>query len=76
MSIQKAKPPRGEQPSLPQLEADGVFDILSDQRRRFVLYHLREVGETSLRNLSRLVAGWENDIAPEAVTSVQRKRDY
>lgn len=65
-----------EEPSQTQLTADEVYDILSNQRRRFVLYHLRDVGETSLRELSRLVAAWENDIDPEEVTSVQRKRVY
>lgn len=77
MSIQESKPSRPkENPSHEELTADAVYDILSNQRRRFVLYHLGNVGETSLRELSRLVAAWENGIDPEAVTSVQRKRVY
>lgn len=77
MSIQQEKSSqRKERSRANELTADEVYDILSNQRRRFVLYHLAEAGETSLRDLSRLVAAWENDVDPEAVTSVQRKRVY
>jgi len=78
VSIQQEKHTarEGEEPGPTELSADEVYDLLSNQRRRFVLYHLRNAGETSLRDLSRLIAAWENDVDPEAVTSVQRKRVY
>ena len=75
--VQQATPSERKGESSPdELTADEVYDLLSNQRRRFVLYHLANAGETSLRDLSRLVAAWENDVDEEAVTSVQRKRVY
>lgn len=54
-----------------------IFDILSNNRRRLVLYHLRNNGNASdLRTLSKRVAAWENDVEPENVTSDQRMRAY
>lgn len=58
------------------LSASDVFDMLSNTRRRYVLYHLREQGEASVRELSRRIAAWENDVELSGVTSKQRKRVY
>lgn len=60
----------------PELTASVVFDILSNIRRRYILYYLREESEASTRELSRGLAAWENDVAVSAVTSKQRKRVY
>lgn len=44
----------------PQLDA--TLDLLSDKRRRYVLYYLREQGGTvSLEELADMVAAWESD---------------
>lgn len=59
-----------------RLSADQVYSLLSNQRRRYVLYHLLETGETTLRDLSSLVAAWENGLDPAAVSHTQRKRVY
>jgi hypothetical protein len=59
-----------------QLSADEVYDILSNQRRRFVLCYLLERGETTLRELSEVIAAWENGVDRKAVTRDQRKRVY
>lgn len=55
---------------------DEVFSVLSNRRRRLVLYCLHERGETTLTELSRQVAAWENGIPTGAVTHTQRKRVY
>jgi predicted transcriptional regulator len=61
---------------LPELTADVAFDLLSNARRRYVLCYIRERGETSVRELSRYTAAWENDVTPVSVSSSQRKRVY
>jgi hypothetical protein len=41
---------------------DTTLDLLSNRRRRYVLYYLREQGETvSLEELAEQVASWESD---------------
>lgn len=56
---------------------DLVFEILSNQRRRMVLYYLRQTGESmSVKELARKIAARENDVPPEDLTSQQRKRVY
>ena len=60
----------------PDLTASVVFDLLSNTRRRYVLYHLRAESEASIRELSRRIAAWENDVDVSAVSSKQRKRVY
>jgi len=58
-----------------------VYDALSNTRRRHVIHCLlREDRQgrdaVELADLSRRIAAWENDVAPEAVTAKQRKRVY
>jgi DNA-binding transcriptional ArsR family regulator len=41
---------------------DATLDLLSNRRRRYVLYYLREQGETvALEELAEQVASWESD---------------
>lgn len=56
--------------------ASAVFDLLSNTRRRCVIHFLLEQPETTVRELSRHVAAWENDVELSAVSSRQRKRVY
>lgn len=59
------------------LATEEVFDILSNTRRRSVLYHLKCNGSTSdLRTLTQQIAAWENDVEPEQVSNQQRMRVY
>jgi len=54
---------------------DEVFELLSNQRRRFVLHYLRRNPEASvsLSTLSERVAGWENDTDPAELAYSERK---
>jgi len=59
-------PPKGE-----------IFDVLRNQRRRFVLEYLkRNEGPVELGDLASQVAAWEYDTTVDDVTSDQRKRVY
>ncbi len=54
-----------------------VFDVLSNPRRRFVLYYLREIDETvELNELAKAIAAWENDTDESELTDQDRKRVY
>ncbi|WP_231185156.1 hypothetical protein [Haladaptatus sp. DYF46] len=64
----------GESDTLTQ---ETAFEILSCRRRRHVVHYLLQRGEpTSLHELSKQLAAWENEISPEAVTYEQRMRVY
>lgn len=54
---------------------DEVFELLANQRRRFVLHYLRRASEASvsLSTLSEHVAGWENDADPAELAYSERK---
>jgi DNA-binding transcriptional ArsR family regulator len=59
------------------LAPDEVFEILSSQRRRMVLYYLRQHEDPATVNeLAEQIAAWENDVEIEELTSQQRKRVY
>lgn len=59
------------------LSRDEVYDILSNGRRRFVIYLLRqEGGQIALNELSDRVAAWENDVPVEELSDQQVKRVY
>lgn len=54
-----------------------MFQVLSNQRRRFVLHYLLQRGEAvELRELSEQVSAWEYGVSVSAVTHTQRKRVY
>jgi hypothetical protein len=55
-----------------------VFELLQNQRRRRVLRYLTTEtdGRATLSDLAEHVAGLENDVPPDRVTSTQRKRVY
>lgn len=61
----------------PEITRNEVFDILSNPRRRFVLYYLREVDSTvELNTLARAIAAWENEVDESELTDQDRKRVY
>lgn len=59
-----------------RLTRSAIFDMLSNARRRYVLLHLQQQSTASIRELSRELAAWENDVDATAVSSKQRKRVY
>lgn len=59
-----------------RLTRSAIFDMLSNARRRYVLLQLQQRSAASIRELSRDLAAWENDVDVAAVSSKQRKRVY
>lgn len=56
---------------------EDVFSLLSNRRRRYVLYSLRsEDGATTIGDLATRIAAWEAGVAPAAVESRRRKVVY
>ena len=56
---------------------DGIFDLLSNHRRRMVLYYLRRNGRSAeVNEIAAAVAAIENDTTVEELTDQQRKRVY
>jgi hypothetical protein len=67
----------GPDDEVEEFSREVVFEMLSNQRRRYVIHYLLETDEESeLREIARAVAAWENDKRPEAVTSQERRRAY
>lgn len=64
-------------PDSEPLVPDEIFEILSNHRRRMVLYYLRQHGNSAaVKELAEEIAAMENEVAVEDVTSEQRKRVY
>lgn len=56
---------------------DEIFKLLSNPRRRHVLYHLTQnATEVDIGTLATQIAAWENDIEVSEVSGMQRKRVY
>ncbi|WIV66343.1 DUF7344 domain-containing protein [Natrialbaceae archaeon AArc-T1-2] len=54
-----------------------IFEVLRNQRRRYVLHYLkRDEGPVEIGDLAQQVAAWEYETTLEAVTPAQRKRVY
>jgi hypothetical protein len=64
-------------PDTESLTPDDVFELLSNQRRRMVLYYLRQSGGSiGMKELAGQIAAMENEIPSGDLTSQQRKRVY
>jgi len=60
-----------------ELSKGEIFDVLQNQRRRYVLEYLKRFDEpVSLSDLATQVAAWEYGTSIEAVTNDQKKRVY
>lgn len=59
-----------------ELEKDLVFELLKNHRRRSVLKHLRDHGETALGDLAEAIAAEENDTTVAELSADERKRVY
>lgn len=65
-----------DEPS-PPLSKDTIFELLKNQRRRYVLRYLADdPGPVRLRDLAERIAAWENDKPIGALDSDERKRVY
>ncbi|RQG99917.1 DUF7344 domain-containing protein [Natrarchaeobius oligotrophus] len=54
-----------------------IFEVLRNQRRRYVLHYLKQDGRpVELGDLAQQVAAWEYETTLEGVTPEQRKRVY
>ena len=60
------------------LSKDDLFDVLANQRRRFVVHLLKraEAPTVTIGKLADQIAAWENDRSVREVTGNQRKRVY
>lgn len=59
-----------------ELDKDLVFELLKNHRRRSVLTHIRDHGETALGDLAEAIAAEENDTTVEELSADERKRVY
>ena len=60
-----------------ELELDDAFNILSNSRRRYILYYLYTRGEpATIDELAGQIAAWENDITVEELDDTARRRVY
>ena len=79
MATQRRKPPSETDADVdpPELTKGDVFEVLRNQRRRYVLHYLkRDDRPVELGDLAQQVAAWEYETTTEEVTSAQRKRVY
>lgn len=66
-----------DSPTTPALPLDQTFEILKNQRRRYVLQYLDSAeGSVTLSDLAEQIAAWENDKEVRTITSSERKRVY
>lgn len=60
-----------------ELSREVIFDVLRNERRRYVLHYLKQRdGPVELQPLVDHVAAWENDKPIEEVTSEEHQRVY
>lgn len=53
-----------------------LFDVLSNERRRFAVYAMSGREEIDLGKLARTIAAWETEKPESQVSSAERKRVY
>ncbi|NGM69751.1 hypothetical protein G6M89_12150 [Natronolimnobius sp. AArcel1] len=62
---------------MPALSKGEIFEVLRNQRRRYVLHFLKQDGRpVELGDLAQQIAAWEYETTLEGVTPAQRKRVY
>ncbi|WP_135662370.1 DUF7344 domain-containing protein [Halorhabdus rudnickae] len=65
------------EPADPPVELDRVFEILKNQRRRYVLRYLSDIdGQVRLGELAEQIAAWEYEKDVRQISSQERKRVY
>lgn len=84
MSNEQLQPPvperqGGRDVPEPTIDRDDIFEILSNERRRYILHYLRQQEDgyvADLREVVDQVAAWENETSIEDVSSDNRKCVY
>ena len=77
MSELRERAPATDESVAAGLSKSEVFDLLRNQRRRFVLHYLKSNDEAvELGDLATQVAAWEYGVTTQEVSSDQRKRVY
>lgn len=69
------EPGRIELPAA-RLEVDELFEVLSHQRRRYVLYALLADDSRSLEELAESMAAWENRVPEDGVNREEIEKVY
>jgi hypothetical protein len=76
-TVQPSEKPPNSDSADNRLTIDKMFELVSNQRRRYLLYYLWENdGQGQIGALAEQIAAWENDISIQCVTSKQRKCVY
>ena len=71
------EPQEEEEEETTDLDADEVYHLLQNERRRNVLKYLRgREGPVQMRDIAEQVAAWEHDTTVQALMSDQRQRVY
>lgn len=66
----------GSEPTI-EISEDELFDVLSNQRRRFAVHLLKREGESlEIGDMAEQIAAWENGIETAEITGSDRKRVY
>ncbi|WP_435072865.1 DUF7344 domain-containing protein [Halorubrum sp. HHNYT27] len=67
----------GSEPTT-EVSEDELFDVLSNQRRRFAVHLLKREADDSVAigEMAEQIAAWENDIDTAEITGKERKRVY
>ena len=64
-------------PVFEQCSTDDLFNVLSNSRRRYVVYFLKHTTDSvELGPLATQIAAWENNESRADVSSIERKRVY
>lgn len=68
----------GEVEPTTEVPNDELFDVLANQRRRFVVHLLKREEEDKLEigDMAEQIAAWENEIDTAEITGKERKRVY
>lgn len=53
--------------TMEQEKLEGIFRVLTSQRRRYILYELQEKGTSDLETLATIVTATEQDVSPNKV---------
>ena len=60
-----------------EIPEDVLFDVLSNQRRRFAVHLLKQESETvEIGDMAEQIAAWENEVDTAELTGSERKRVY
>ena len=56
------------------LSLDAVYGILSESRRRYLLYYFLENDHANVEGVALQLAAWEADVSIDAVTEARKRR--